>query len=187
MAGGPGGDGAQLARPPGEGPARWRHRRACGSNRDPPTGPRWPCRPPLVAAPGGACRRGPVGGTGTMTLRRILRRDPVPVPAALASTLPPLLARVYASRRVVSGEELDYSLARLLPYSRLKGIEGAATLLAEVMATGGRVLVVGDYDADGATSTALIMGVLRALGHRNLAYLVPNRFEFGDGLSPEIV
>lgn len=122
-----------------------------------------------------------------MNPRRILRRDPVVVPPSLAATLPPLLARVYASRRVASGEELDYSLARLLPYSRLKNIDRAAALLADVMAAGGRILVVGDYDADGATSTALIMGVLRTLGHANLAYLVPNRFEFGYGLSPEIV
>lgn len=118
--------------------------------------------------------------------RRIVRRELArPVPDGLA--LSPVLARVYAARSVRSADELDYSLARLLPYRDLSGVDAAVALLVEALEAGRRILVVGDFDADGATSCALMMRSLRALGAAHVDYLVPNRFEFGYGLTPEIV
>jgi single-stranded-DNA-specific exonuclease len=103
------------------------------------------------------------------------------------SQLHPILRRVYASRGVGSEEALDLALARLIPVSRLKGIESAAELLSRFIEAGERLLIVGDYDADGATSTALSMLALRAFGAASVDYLVPNRFDFGYGLTPELV
>jgi single-stranded-DNA-specific exonuclease len=100
--------------------------------------------------------------------------------------LHPVLRRVYASRGVVSDAELDLSLQRLLPVGSLAGVEAAADLLARHRSAG-RVLVVGDFDADGATSSALVVRALRALRFAHVDFLVPNRFEFGYGLTPEIV
>jgi single-stranded-DNA-specific exonuclease len=99
----------------------------------------------------------------------------------------PVLRRVYASRGIGSEEDLDLTLARLLPVSRLKGVEAAAELLHRIIGAGERLLIVGDYDADGATSTALAMLALRAFGAVSVDYLVPNRFDFGYGLTPELV
>lgn len=99
----------------------------------------------------------------------------------------PVLQRIYASRGICNEEELDLSLAHLLPVSRLKGVEAAAELLMETLKQGRPILIVGDYDADGATSTALAILALNAFGARDATYIVPNRFEFGYGLSPEIV
>lgn len=109
------------------------------------------------------------------------------IPATLPADLPPLLRRVYAARRVRDGGELDHSLQRLHPADTLTGIDAAAGLLAEHVARDSRILVVGDFDADGATSTAVALHALRAMGARDVRYLVPNRFEFGYGLTPEIV
>ncbi len=103
-----------------------------------------------------------------------------------AGNLHPVLQRIYLARGVASSSELDLSLAQLLPVSRLKGVEQAAALLAEKIAAGESLLIVGDYDADGATSTALAMLALRACGARAVDYLVPNRFDFGYGLTPEL-
>ncbi|MEJ2692228.1 MAG: single-stranded-DNA-specific exonuclease RecJ [Candidatus Thiodiazotropha sp.] len=99
----------------------------------------------------------------------------------------PVLRRVYAARGIESENELDLSLARLLPVSRLKGVEQGAELLEEAIEAGRPLLIVGDYDADGATSTALAMLALRAYGAEAVDYLVPNRFDFGYGLTPELV
>ncbi|HFD78961.1 MAG TPA: single-stranded-DNA-specific exonuclease RecJ, partial [Gammaproteobacteria bacterium] len=107
--------------------------------------------------------------------------------ARLPRTLPPLLRRVYAARNVASDAELDTGLARLLPPGGLKGMPQAATLLADAVEAGHRILVVGDFDADGATSSALMVSTLRAMGAAEVDYLVPNRFRFGYGLTPEIV
>lgn len=98
-----------------------------------------------------------------------------------------MLSRVYAARGVASEAELDLSLSRLLPVSRLKGVEEAAGLLMRSIESGQPLLIVGDYDADGATSTALAMLALRAFGAAAVDYLVPNRFDFGYGLTPELV
>ena len=115
-----------------------------------------------------------------------IRRRNAPAAPALAGCHP-LLARLYAARGIESPRQLDLSLGALHPPGSLKGIDAAARRLAQALRTGERILFVGDFDADGATSTALGVSVLRALGAAEVRYLVPNRFEFGYGLSPEIV
>ncbi|MEE8538927.1 MAG: single-stranded-DNA-specific exonuclease RecJ, partial [Woeseiaceae bacterium] len=97
----------------------------------------------------------------------------------------PVLARVYAARGISSPEELDHSLNKLAPISSLNGVADAVDLLLEYRDR--HVTVIGDFDADGATSTALVLRCLRDFGFVNVDYLVPNRFEFGYGLTPEIV
>ena len=104
-----------------------------------------------------------------------------------ADRLHPVLQRIYTARGILRETDLDLSLAQLLPVSGLKGVEQAAGLLAEQLKVGGSLLIVGDYDADGATSTALAMLALRAFGAEKVDYLVPNRFDFGYGLTPELV
>lgn len=115
----------------------------------------------------------------------VVRRAP-PAEVQLAADLHPVLARAYAARGVRTAADLDTSLARLLPVGTLEGIPAAVELLI-AHRTGGRVLVVGDFDADGATSSALVVRSLRSLGFSAVDFLVPNRFEFGYGLTPEIV
>jgi single-stranded-DNA-specific exonuclease len=116
---------------------------------------------------------------------RVVRRERG-AQGQLPRGLHPVLARAYGARGVRSGEELDTSLARLLPVGTLEGIAAAVELLL-AHRTGGRVLIIGDFDADGATSSALMVRALRALGFSAVNFLVPNRFEFGYGLTPEIV
>ncbi|MFK3798738.1 single-stranded-DNA-specific exonuclease RecJ [Pseudomonas sp. NPDC088444] len=101
--------------------------------------------------------------------------------------LPPLLTRLYASRGVVSPDELDKGLARLIPYQQLKGIDAAVGLLVTALQQRQRILIVGDFDADGATASTVGVLGLRLLGAAHVDYLVPNRFEYGYGLTPEIV
>jgi single-stranded-DNA-specific exonuclease len=98
----------------------------------------------------------------------------------------PILRRVYAARGLQRNADLDLSLDRLLPVGSLDGVEAAAQLLA-AHRSAGRVLVIGDFDADGATSTALVVRSLRAMHFAHVDFLVPNRFRFGYGLTPEIV
>jgi single-stranded-DNA-specific exonuclease len=107
-------------------------------------------------------------------------------PGGLSRQLHPVLSRVYAARGVRSAAELDHSLERLLPVGTLEGIAAAVDLLLAHRAAG-RVLVVGDFDADGATSSALMVRALRDCGFASVDFLVPNRFQFGYGLTPEIV
>ena len=102
------------------------------------------------------------------------------------SGLHPLLARLYAARGVRSRDEIDTALAGLIPPDRLKGAEDAARLLADAIAMKKRLLIVADYDCDGATACAVGLRALRAFG-AEVDYLVPNRFETGYGLSPEVV
>jgi single-stranded-DNA-specific exonuclease len=117
----------------------------------------------------------------------IVRRA-VPESAALlaAAGVAPALARVYAARGIASPTELKLDLAALPSWRTLKGIEAAAERLARAIADEARLLIVADYDADGATACAVGVLGLRALGAR-VDFLVPNRFEFGYGLTPEIV
>lgn len=112
-----------------------------------------------------------------------------PLPESLPDLgdLPPLLARLYAARGVRSAAELDKGLARLIPYQQLAGIEAAVALLVEALERRQRVLIVGDFDADGATASSVGVLGLRMLGVAHVDYLVPNRFEYGYGLTPEIV
>jgi single-stranded-DNA-specific exonuclease len=115
-----------------------------------------------------------------------IRRRTHQAPADFAGHLHPVLRRVYAARGIADESELDLSLERLLPVGSLEGLE-AATRLLSLHRAAGRVLVVGDFDTDGATSTALLVRALRALHFAHVDFLVPNRFRFGYGLTPEIV
>lgn len=101
--------------------------------------------------------------------------------------LHPVLARVYAARGVTEADQLELVLKRLEPWYHLKDIAAAVELLIPIVTDHKRLLVVGDFDVDGATSTALVIRALRMLGATQLDYLVPNRFDFGYGLSPELV
>lgn len=101
--------------------------------------------------------------------------------------LPPLLTRIYAARGVCHARELDTGLQQLEPYHSLKGITAAVELLLDAIEQQQRILIVGDFDADGATATATGLLGLRMLGAEDVHYLVPNRFDYGYGLSPEIV
>ncbi len=107
-------------------------------------------------------------------------------PAQELTHLHPVLRRVYAARGIGCDADLDLSLERLLPVGSLDGVDAAAALLA-AHRSAGRVLVIGDFDADGATSTALVVRALRAMHFAQVDFLVPNRFRFGYGLTPEIV
>ena len=104
---------------------------------------------------------------------------------ALGAALHPVLRRVYAARGLCTAEDLNLSLDRLAPVGSLGGAAEAARLLLSHARR--RVLVVGDFDADGATSTALMLRALRGCGFAAVDFLVPNRFEYGYGLTPEIV
>jgi single-stranded-DNA-specific exonuclease len=106
--------------------------------------------------------------------------------ALCAAGIDPLLARLYAARGVRRPVEVDYPLQALLPASGLRHADAMAALLADAIAARKRLLIVADYDADGATACAVGVRGLRAFG-ADVDYLVPNRFEFGYGLSPEIV
>ncbi|MDP2432665.1 MAG: single-stranded-DNA-specific exonuclease RecJ [Pseudomonadota bacterium] len=101
------------------------------------------------------------------------------------SGLPPLLARLFAARGVQAPEQMKHKLAELLPHTAMKHCETAAARLADAIARGEKMLVVADYDADGATACAVAVTGLTALGAK-VEYIVPNRFEYGYGLSPEI-
>ena len=103
------------------------------------------------------------------------------------AALPEVLKRVYAGRGITDPGELALGLDQLLPPTSLKGVADAAELLADAIEGEARVLIVGDFDADGATSCAMAVSVLQQMGLREVAYLVPNRFEFGYGLTPELV
>ncbi|WP_324833083.1 single-stranded-DNA-specific exonuclease RecJ [Pseudomonas saxonica] len=118
-----------------------------------------------------------------------MRIEPRPLPETLPflGEMPTLLTRLYAARGVQSQAELDKSLARLIPYQQLKGIDAAVDLLVVALEQRQRILIVGDFDADGATASTVGMLGLRLLGAAHVDYLVPNRFEYGYGLTPEIV
>ncbi len=99
----------------------------------------------------------------------------------------PVLARVFAARDITSKAQLEHGFQQLLPFHLLQHSHQAALLLHEMLARQQRILIVGDFDADGATSCALAVRCLRAMGAAHVDYLVPNRFEYGYGLTPEIV
>ncbi|WP_420426738.1 single-stranded-DNA-specific exonuclease RecJ [Algiphilus sp.] len=119
-------------------------------------------------------------------LPRIRRR-----PAATVSSLPdglhPVVRRVYAARGVHSARDCDYALQRLLPPDGLKGLDTAADVIAKAIADGRRICIAGDYDCDGATSTALLVRGLRALGSVEVDHVIPDRFTMGYGLSESLV
>ncbi|SEP73199.1 single-stranded-DNA-specific exonuclease [Ectothiorhodospira magna] len=114
------------------------------------------------------------------TVRRLQRRN-------TGSKGADLLSRLYGNRGVPDPQELDHGLSGLAPFEALSGIHQATALLEQALIQEQRILVIGDFDADGATSTALALRALRAMGAVAVDYLVPNRFEYGYGLTPEIV
>lgn len=116
-------------------------------------------------------------------IRRELKIDPTQLPAAL----PAVLRRVYAARGIVDAQQLDTGVECMIPPDRLGGSGRALDLLEQALVEGQRILIVGDFDADGATSSALTVRALRMMGAQQVGYLVPNRFDFGYGLTPEIV
>lgn len=99
----------------------------------------------------------------------------------------PKLRQIYAARGIESAEQLDKRATALLHYDQLKGVQAAIRILAHAIEHQHKIMIIGDFDADGATSTALMCIALAQLGSKNHDYLVPNRFDFGYGLSPEIV
>jgi len=126
-----------------------------------------------------------------MTAKRIVQRhvDDAAL-TTLSSSLPelhPVLQRVYAARGIASKDELSLNLKDLLPFHNIKGIDAAVAVLKTALAEQQYILIVGDFDCDGATSTALAIRALRSMGAQQVDYLVPNRFEYGYGLTPEIV
>ncbi|OOE57008.1 single-stranded-DNA-specific exonuclease RecJ [Salinivibrio sp. ML323] len=116
----------------------------------------------------------------------IKRRTPSVTPA-FSDAIPSLLQRLYANRGLKEDSELNRSVAGLHQYQALTGIDAAVNLLAEALKTHQSILIVGDFDADGATSSALSVKALRMMGASRVDYLVPNRFDDGYGLSPEVV
>ncbi|CBJ82541.1 ssDNA exonuclease, 5'--_ 3'-specific, Mg-dependent [Xenorhabdus bovienii SS-2004] len=122
-----------------------------------------------------------------MNIETQLRRRPVADDSHLPNSIHPLLRRLYAMRGIRQADELERGAKGLLNYQSLNGIEQAVSLLITALYDHSRIVIVGDFDTDGATSTALCIRALRAMGYRNLDYLVPNRFEDGYGLSVQIV
>jgi exonuclease RecJ (EC 3.1.-.-) len=122
-----------------------------------------------------------------VSIKTQLRRRPAADDTHLPASLPPLLRRLYALRGVQGEQELERGVKGMLPWQQLDGIDDAVSLLQLALADGRRIMVVGDFDADGATSTALTVLALRSMGGAAVDYLVPNRFEDGYGLSPEVV
>lgn len=121
-----------------------------------------------------------------MSSYQLIARPCPPVAGQLAEHISPLLARLYAARGVDSAEQLSLKLNRLIPAQQLKGLDCAVKLLDQAIDQQTRILIVGDFDADGATSTALMMLALGQMG-ACVSYLVPDRFKYGYGLTPEIV
>ena len=121
-----------------------------------------------------------------MKNKKIVHRE-VPDNINLPDLIHPVLKRVYASRNIKSSKDLDYSLSSLIPFEQLSGINDAVILLQEMLEKKKRMLIIADFDADGATSCALAIRGLTTMGAKDVIYVVPNRFEHGYGLSPEIV
>lgn len=112
---------------------------------------------------------------------------PLPQVLPKLDNISPILQRIYAARGITDLEMLDKRLQSLLPFHSLLGIEKACDRLEKALLNDEKILIIGDFDADGATSSALAVSALRAFGAKDVDYLVPNRFEFGYGLTPAIV
>lgn len=120
-------------------------------------------------------------------MKKIIKRDINEAQLASLHTFPPILQRIYAARGIQSPQDLERGLEALLPYHSLKDIDKAVEFLADTLKKQKRICIVGDFDADGATSTTVAVTALKLLGAKHVEYLVPNRFEYGYGLTPEIV
>jgi len=119
--------------------------------------------------------------------KQIFRRPSAEAANFSAPDLHPLLARVYSSRDITQFADISRELSELLSPQTLKGLDGAVARLKQAVLNRERIVIIGDFDADGATSCALSVLALRAMGHMDVGFLVPNRFEYGYGLTPEIV
>lgn len=119
--------------------------------------------------------------------KTIVRRRHDPAASTVLENLHPVLQRVYSTRGIQSSDDIARSLEHLLPFQQLMNIDKAVARLYTALNEQQRILIVGDFDADGATSTALAVSALRAFGATAVHYIVPNRFEYGYGLTPEIV
>ena len=106
---------------------------------------------------------------------------------SLTDSMHPLLQRVFRQRKIASAEELILGLPNLLKPDSFKDMAKAVDLLVDCLRQQKKILIVSDFDADGATSCVLATNALRQLGAKTVEYIVPNRFEFGYGLTPEIV
>lgn len=115
------------------------------------------------------------------------RSDMSSIPSDFSASVSPLLQRIYRARGASSDSDVDYHLQSLEKPTSLKHLSEAVDLLVTAIREQQRVLIVGDFDADGATSCALSILALRAMGLHHVDFLVPNRFEYGYGLTPEIV
>ncbi|MCD9514113.1 single-stranded-DNA-specific exonuclease RecJ [Photobacterium carnosum] len=115
-----------------------------------------------------------------------IKRRPVVDPQCFSNEIPAILQRIYASRGITNDAELERGAKGLLNYNQLYGMADAVALLVTALTNNTRIIIVGDFDADGATSSALSVLALKMLGCRNVDYLVPNRFDDGYGLSPEV-
>ncbi|MCG9695742.1 single-stranded-DNA-specific exonuclease RecJ [Shewanella sp. Isolate11] len=118
-------------------------------------------------------------------IHKIVRRPKVD-DSHLPAHLSPILKQIYASRGC-SDSDCELALANLLRPNTMKGVEQAASLIADALADNRKILIMGDFDADGATSTSVCLLALRMMGAAQVDYLIPNRFDYGYGLSPEIV
>jgi len=117
----------------------------------------------------------------------VIKRRPDVAISERINELPPILQRIYAQRGISSEEEIDHSLTKALPPGKLLNVDAGVELIYRCMCKDLAILIIGDFDADGATSTALFIRALKSFAYSNVNYLVPNRFEFGYGLTPEIV
>ena len=116
-----------------------------------------------------------------------LQRRATDTGLVLPDSLHPLLRQVYQQRKLATAEELDLTLSKLIPPDSMLGMQAAVDLLLQALQQQSRVLIVSDFDADGATSCALAIAALKQFGYQHVDYIVPNRFEYGYGLTPEIV
>lgn len=117
----------------------------------------------------------------------VIRPRIIPGNIKLATHIHPLLQRIYLARGITSDEQLNHSTQALLNYQRLSDIDKATEILYQTATEQKNILIVGDFDTDGATSTALIMTALRQFGINNVNYIIPDRFEDGYGLSVSVV
>ncbi len=118
--------------------------------------------------------------------KQIIRRQPVN-DEALSADIHPIIKQIYAKRGIAGNEELELNLSKLIPLTLLSGLDKGCDLLYQALVEQKKIFIVGDFDADGATSTALMMEALHLHGCQNHHFIVPNRFEYGYGLTPEIV
>ena len=130
----------------------------------------------------------PVNETAAETPSVVIRQRPRgEAEQALAQEIDPWLARLLAARGITDASQLELGLSELLPPEPLAGIDRAAELLVDAVMQQRSILVVGDFDADGATASAVAVSALASMGGEKIDFLVPNRFDFGYGLTPEIV